>query len=281
MDFAKCTIDNINYKAYEFEKLSPSDLAYKRRFLVCKECGGPAFFRKASKKGQAACFGARPHKDDCKLATQDSENTKGSLTNEEKEYLNSGNKIIIDLNFGAQQIINIENSDDEEIEGHVKGNLYSSKNGQGKAKSHRRLSTLLRTLINDKEFFKNSKQKIALNNYTYNANKLFAHFDDLTENYVNDIVENNPYTRRAIWGMISDARYANKENKTIWLNTGGNDTISVLIDESFHDLFLNRFKITDLEELSGKYLLTIGQLNKSKNGKVFSKVGDIAYISIV
>lgn len=80
--------------------------------------------------------------------------------------------------------------------------------------------------------------------------------------------------------MISDCRYSN-DKKNLWLNTGGNETISILIEEEFFSIFLDRFKIKDIEDLSGKYVLIIGRLKESKNKKIHSILEDISYISVV
>lgn len=277
MDFAICTLDNKKYKISDFEKLEPSELAQKRRFLECK-CGGPAFFRKASKSGQGACFGARPHKKDCDLSSPENENISGSLTVEEKEFINSGKEIVLDLQYGAIKNKHIVESDDEDESSKNRGTSHSSIKGKANSKLQRRLSTILRTLINEKDFFKDSKQKIHfLSKYPYYAGNFFIHSDYITNDYIDRI---NPRSYRAIWSMISDVRFG-LDNKNLWINTGGNDSISILIDEDTKDDFIRRFKIKDLEDLSGKYVLSISRLKKSKNDKIFSIVEDISYISIV
>ncbi len=281
MDFAKCLIDKKNYKAFDFSKLSNIEIANKRRFLVCKECEGPAFFRKASKSGQSACFGARPHKDDCTLASLESESSIGKLTSEEEGYLNSGKEIIIDFNYGSKEIIHTINSDSNDIDNKSKAKQYSYENGIKESNPHRRLSTFLRALIHDKDYFKDSKQNINLNGYIYNAKKLFKHFNTLSNDYVSNIVKNTPYTYRAVWGMISDAKYSNDDKSSIWINTGGNDKISLLVDSSIFSIFLERFKIKEIEDLSGKYILSISKLGKSKNNKIYSKIEDISYLAVV
>lgn len=277
MDFAICSIDNKKYKVTDFAKLESSELAYKRRFLKCK-CGGPAFFRKASISGQGACFGARPHEKGCDLSSPENENSGGSLTTEEKEYINSGKEIVLDLKYGAVQNKHVVETEDTSEFKSNQGKKYSPLNGKAESKLQRRLSTLLRLLVNEKDFFKDSKQKIYFNNkHPYYAGNFFVHSDYITNDYVEAI---NPRSSRAVWSMISDARYAN-DSKSIWINTGGNDTVSILIDERIHDEFIERFKIKELEDLSGKYVLAISCLKKSKKDKIFSVIEDISHITIV
>ncbi len=277
MDFAKCTLDNKKYKICDFEKLDQSELDHKRRFLVCK-CGGPAFFRKASTSGQGACFGARPHKKDCDLSSLENENIGGVLTAEEKEFVNSGKEIVLDLQYGAIKNKHIVESEEDTEIGKNKGTSHSSINGKSNSMLQRRLSTLLRTLINEKDFFKDSKQKIHFKaKNPYNAGNFFIHSDYITTDYVDKI---NFRSYRAVWSMISSVRYSKIDN-SLWINTVGNDTISILIDNELKDIFIERFKVKELEYLSGKYVLSICKLRKSKNDKIYSKVEDISYISVL
>jgi hypothetical protein len=68
--------------------------------------------------------------------------------------------------------------------------------------------------------------------------------------------------------------------RIIWLNTGGNDEYSILIDSQIVKQFCERFKINDMEDLAGKYILCISPLKKSKNDKIYSKIDNIGYIAI-
>lgn len=277
MDLARCTLDNKLYKISEFEKLESSELAQKRRFLECK-CGGPAFFRKASRSGQGACFGARPHKEGCDLASPDSESLNGSLSPEDKEFINSGNEIRLDLQYGAVESKHITDDEDLNEAGKNKGSSHSAENGKGKSVLQRRLSTLLRTLVKEKDFFKDSTQEIYFKaKYPYYAKNFFIHSDYITNEYVKNT---NFRSYRAIWSLISDCRFSNDE-KSLWINTGGNDNISILIEAEHLSVFLDRFKVKDIENLSGKYVLNIGKLKESKNNKIYSVLENISYISVV
>ncbi len=62
----------------------------------------------------------------------------------------------------------------------------------------------------DENYFNNSNLKIELEGYSYLSKNLFKNFNKLTNEYVDDILNNRPNTRRAIWGMVSDAQYDKK-----------------------------------------------------------------------
>ena len=58
MDTALCTIDNKRYDIASFSKLDEQILSSLRRALVCQECNAQGYYRKASRDGKPACFGA-------------------------------------------------------------------------------------------------------------------------------------------------------------------------------------------------------------------------------
>jgi len=49
MDFAICTLDNSVCNAYDFSKLSDSEISQKRKHLICKNCKAKAYFKKNQK----------------------------------------------------------------------------------------------------------------------------------------------------------------------------------------------------------------------------------------
>lgn len=54
MDVARCTRNDMIFCSLAFNKL-------EKKYLICLEWGGPAFFRKASRSGEATSLGVRPH----------------------------------------------------------------------------------------------------------------------------------------------------------------------------------------------------------------------------
>lgn len=268
MDFAKCTVDNKVYRANEFSKLK--DLNQKRRFLICNECHNPAYFKKASKSGQAACFGARPHQENCSLTSVDSDSVVGTIENDERELINSGNEIKVDFNFGIQQIIHtIENSEDVDRNDR-RASSHSCQNGVGRAKSNRRLKSLLNMLINDPDF-STSQQKIDVGHkYPYNASTIFKPFNSLNDAQINQY--------RGVYGQIFDV-IMTSEN-VLWINSGGFDAFSIIISKNLQNVFFDRFEQyhDDVDQLCGKYILCFGEVKKSKNQKFYIELDDISKI---
>ena len=178
MELARCTLDNKVYSAVDFSTLS--DLSTKRRNLICDECKNPAYFKKAAKSGQAACFGARPHKDGCSVASEDSDTVAGKLEDDERALINDGNSIKVDFDFGSKTNTHIVDMEDSESNPRKTGSSHHITNGLGKAKSNRRLKSLLNMLINDSGFAA-SKIKIDIGHeYPYNASTIFRRFGNLS-----------------------------------------------------------------------------------------------------
>lgn len=261
MDIALCIEDKRTYNAIEFSELNPFDLDRKRRLLACRECGGPAFFRKASRSGRAACFGARPHVDGCQLAAQDTEQQFDGQGDDLDTIHNSGERIVIDLNFGAQE--QSENVAPDGRDGRSgRAAHYTGVGSRPDARMHRRLSTLLRTLI-ESPAFRSSPQLVEINGYR--EMRVCDFFVPLLE------IDMRYNTRfRGWWGLISDARQS--PDGTVWINSGGRDTISFCLKPEMQTEVFQRFHVEDLEDLAGAYILVLGELRVSQYGKMYYSI---------
>jgi hypothetical protein len=268
MDFAVCTLDNNVYNAYDFSKLSDDEISLKRKHLICKECNAKAYFKKRSKSGQAACFGARPHNNGCSLGTEEGATYLGALKNDEKELINLGNIINVDFNFNTTITTHIDTSN-EDIESKTCASKHSSLNGTKTATSKRKLKSLLNILLNDPNFSK-SNQKIDIGHqYLYNASTIFRKFEDLVDSDINKV--------RGVYGQIFDVNIFNND---IWINSGGYDDCSIIIENNLQEYFYERFpSYRDIENLNGVYVLCFGEVLKSKKNKFYIKLDDISKIT--
>lgn len=270
MDVAHCTADGRNYSAQSFEALSDPVIETYRRQLVCPECKGPAFFRKESTSGQAACFGARPHGANCSLAAVES--SQGGMSGPDKEErINHGERIEIDFNFGASSVVHP--GPDAPDDGTGRGGRFQRGQRPRTAVAHRRLSTLLKNLMHSEDF-RRSDQLIALPEGEYRVKDLFVSFDEIDARHINSF--------RGYWGMITDAGLSKGESKSLWLNSGAADDVSVVVDASLSVPFLERFPVQDTDELSGSYVLVFGELkvSNSPRKKRFIANKDISKITL-
>ncbi|EOX3463617.1 hypothetical protein ACPFUY_003637 [Vibrio cholerae] len=258
MDIAKCTLDGNTYNAVDFSQLPPNEMSEKRQNLVCTECEKDAFFRKASRTGQATCFGARPHEADCSFASAETQRVENEGGDEDR-IRNPGLNIVIDLNYGAAPRVNTDVEPNNQEGGNEGRGRHVGNSPRPNANMQRRLSTLLRNLINSEEF-RNSHQQITLgeNEPTTVAN-FFVNFADVDDQH--------DYQFHGYWGLLADARLGNNGN--LWLNSGGRGNISCLIRAENVDAFYQRHNIDDVEDFAGAYLLILGEKNTSQNGKPY------------
>ncbi|MCX6076302.1 MAG: hypothetical protein NTW78_05360 [Campylobacterales bacterium] len=267
MDFGKCTLDGNVYGAYKFSQLSDNEISNKRKHLVCNKCDAKAYFKKKAKSGQAACFGARPHNPGCSLASEESESCLGTLYDDERELINAGSLINVDFDFNTKTTTHIDESAEDSSSSTTSSRHFSS-NGIGSAESKRKLKSLLNILLNDSDFSK-SNQKINIGHtYPYNASTIFRKFSDISTSDVNKI--------KGVYGQIFDV---NEFNTDIWVNSGGYDDCSIVIENHLQEYFYERFPdYIDVENLNGMYVLCFGEVLKSKNDKFFIKLDDISKI---
>lgn len=270
MDVARCTADGRTYSAQSFETLGDALIEAYRRQLVCPECNGPAFFRKESTSGQAACFGARPHANKCSLAAVDS--SLGGLSGPDKEErINNGERIEIDFKYGAGPVVHPSADADEDPSG--RGGRFRGGQRSSTAVTHRRLSTLLKNLMLSEDF-RTSDQLIALPQGEYRVRDLFVRFEDIDAKHLNSF--------RGYWGMITDAGLSKGEPKSLWLNSGASDDVSIVVDASLSEPFLARFPVKDTDEFAGSYVLVFGELKVSNNSrkKRFIAVKDVSQFTL-
>lgn len=268
MDIATCTEDAHTYTAVEFASLEPNQLERKRRMLICYECRQPAFFRKQSRSGRGACFGARPHLDRCNLAAADNDIQLPGIGDDQDEFINPGDRIVIELAYGAQdEQIHLEAN--AAAPRRPRGGRHIGEGGARNAEMHRRLSTLLRMLVTAPNF-RYSEQIIALANQPEMlARDFFVHLSDITPEYRGQF--------RGFWGQLTDARPG---SGALWLNSGGRGDMSFCLPEEHINAVMERYRLSEEEDFSGSYILVLGTLQISQYNKMFCVIDDPAVMSL-
>lgn len=266
MDLAHCLLDRRDYTAVQFQQLPLPELGAKRRNLVCIACGQQAFFRKHSADGRAACFGARPHAAGCSMAAEDALRAESAIGPEEAIIRNT-DVLVIDLNFGAVQGAP-HLQDDGQTDAHGRGGRHIAGAGQRTARTHRRLSTLLKHLRSSAAFGA-STQPIEIGGIANRTLRdFFVEFSAMQPHHFSQIV--------GCWGMIADAGAG---KGITWLNSGGRGDISIGIPDAVSGAFAQRFQVSDLEDLAGAYVLAIGTPWISQQGKKCLIVDDIEFVT--
>ena len=269
MDTAICTEDGLTYTAVEFSRLDPLQLERKRRHLICEECGLAAFFRKPSRSGRGACFGARPHREGCNLAATDNEIRVPGTGDDQDEAFNPGDRIIVELTFGGQDG-EVHLDRDERGPRRPRGGRHIGEGGLHAAQMHRRLSTLLRLLVTAPNF-RYSDQIIAVTNQPeLPARDFFVHLSDVTPLHIGQF--------RGFWGQLTDAREG--ADGVLWLNSGGRAEMSFCLPPEHRPEVMQRFRLEEEEDFSGSYILVLGTLHVSRNNKKFCVIDDPAVIAL-
>ncbi|WP_218080884.1 hypothetical protein [Anthocerotibacter panamensis] len=276
MDVARYTSDNFVYTAYDFAQLPPTELAQKRRCLICNQCDGPAFFRKAARSGQPACFGARPHAPGCTLASPESDRQKSQFSGERESWENSGAVIVVDFALGSDNRTNVDTSDISPPPDVRKRPARYSASGPrlNTNETSKRLSRLLYNLT-ESESFQHSEQLLQIpGKGNFPVHNFFKNFHSISDRDINKY--------GGYWGLVTDARLDN--NGSLWLNSGWPfgefAAVSVLIDVQFVDIAFQRYRINDEEDLAGAYLLVFGTLVLSKNRKPYILVEDLSQFAL-
>jgi len=256
MDVALCTIDGESYDIANFSKLEPALLNTLRHALICTKCHGKGYYRKESRDGKPACFGAY-HEDDCKYKL------KGSAPKLDPETVEEVNTIItnsdtINVNFTAYTV--------KQLTPPTSSTLSTTRAPSATFQQHTRqpaqlrnatkgLRSLLRMLMHSDSF---ATSDIAINTgwkHPRKAKNLFVNFDDVSE----ELITNKKM--RGYWGIISHA-----DDEINWLNTANKQDVSIPVSK-LRDYLIDVFKINNAEDLSGTAVLIFGWLDISKSDK--------------
>lgn len=262
MDTALCLQDGVVYNAHPFSQLSSSELEGKRRLLVCAECNAQAFFRKESKHGRAACFGARPHNPNCTMAAADGEPIEQGGAGIDELY-NPGERIVVDFNYGAAPDQIPGNGGNGANRGIV-GRRYVGQEERPNARMHRRLSTLLRSLRLSNQFRASDQILEIPGHQEVSVRDFFLTFSEAHSRFRGQY--------RGYWGLISDAKF---QDGSLWINSGGRENISFCIGQENVAQIYERFHVDEEEQFSGGYALIFGEMRISQNGKKYLVIEDV------
>jgi hypothetical protein len=271
MDIARCTENGMIYAVNDFSQLDPVNLERMRGLLQCPECNGPGYFRKSSRNRGAPCFGAR-HEDGCHLTVPNFERLDDRAADERyrTELMNPGNRIVVDFDYGAHDrpgcINGANNAQSRSRASYMHG---TDDGGRHDVRVHRRLSSILRTLIDAPAFGQSDVILEIPECGEIAARDFFVPILDVTVQYAGQF--------RGYWGLLSDARYHNEQ---LWLNGGGRDHVSFCIQHHHIDEIVQRYRIDDEEEFAGAYVLATGMLQISQFGKRYCVVDDPRCIAL-
>ena len=273
MNNALCTADGLIYTALEFARLPADRLERLRRLLRCPECHGPGYFHNSSYDGRLpSFFGAWPHASGCSLAAaRECETSRYSAPDimDKTLYMPDG-KIVVDFEYGA--FVPPEFDENNEPELNPDGAVCNHRSGnRPQASFHRRLSTLLRLLVNSSEFRASSKP-VEVHGYSeITVADFFVPLLDVTDRYLG--------CYRGYWGLLSDVMQKDGDT-TVWFNSGGKDNVSFCMDSKFLSDFFKRYPVRDSEEFAGAYILVFGTLKYCPQKKFYCVIEDLCFMAL-
>ncbi len=268
---ALCQLDSDTSKVYsifDFQRLDDQQIERLRQNLSCIECGGKAYYRKASLDGKSACFGSRYHKSDCKAFHPSKEKERELRhANEVKQVMLESDALMIDFNAPVpkQEKAKVDPkravgakataTKREVVKQEAKPNEIDTKLvSQG-------LEKLLHSLLRGSELDKSDLWVYTGEKYRWRAKNLFVNFAEA------EPVENG--APRMYWGTIS---HTDKEME--WLNPADCKDVGIPIAEVKQSLFA-RFGIHERRDLEGAGIILFGQCfwNKDKTRKIIKLWG--------
>lgn len=275
MDKAFCTIDEQEWGADEFYALSPAELESKRRSLLCTECKGNAWFRRASYGNDAPHFCAH-HEQYCSLGTSYAVVGEGD-ENKGLPSSDADSGIVLDLGLTKSYDINVKVAVNK-FESTPQGQSFTGEKivdgGSLKYPAHFTLKNLLYKLVHSKGLCYADKKVVFKDRY---FNGMPERGADLFVEFTNI----SPWmdgARRIYWGFISDVGQT-KDGK-IWLNAGNvKSELSICINSEIASEFKGQFNVKNsLDELDGCHALIIGTCTYAATGKPILRCGELSYI---
>lgn len=279
MQFAKCDSDGKVWEAAKFALLNPEILDVYRQNLYCAECASFAWFRRESRNGHPAHFCAH-HIESCsfKLEYVATDNTRGLPTTDE-DSVDAGNSLIVDLDEDLTGNIHVAPQETSSKPGSSGGGgrAYIGPNGNKESSQRFTLRKILHRLVQSPQF-RNSSIPLKFSR---------REGDVLISGYVKDVIKSFSQvntgsfysnTGRFYWGAIASARISN--DGRLWLNSGENNLVSVVLFEDIVQAFLKQFQIDDLEELAGAHVLVYGKCQEAATGKPMIWCGSTKYILV-
>ena len=260
---AICNFDPDNLKTYsifEFKALSESEIDKLRYALLCPACGQQAYFRRASRDGRQACFGSRYHEQNCvEFNPSKYKAEEERQVAEVEQILLSENSLTIDFNINPIVVKRSELGAKKDKTSSPKRHAKetSEKNKQpikDEAKVSRQgLANLLTSLLRGSSLASSEVWVHTNEKYKWRAKNLFVNIADA------EPTENG--APRMYWGTISHA------DKTLnWLNPAEERSVGLPIGK-FREKFLDRFSITEPEDIEGAGFIIFGKCFLSKDKK--------------
>lgn len=265
MQYAKCTLDNKNWEAAEFERLPTGELETKRTSLVCTECGEFAWYRKRSIHGNPPHFCAH-HAEGCDLKVEyvSSTENRDDVTETADEVANN-DTIIVRLDKEKGGAIDVVQVQAPPISGQGEGGRrYVITDNTRLSSQQFTLRRILHRLVKSEAFRKSASRIIFYR--TNDDVMLDGQVKDIVISFADITKEKHHDKINFYWGPIVSVKKT--ADGKIWLNSRMSyNSASVAIFEDIADDFMQFFEVDELDDLLGAYVLVAGRCSYSNGGE--------------
>jgi len=264
MDVALCTIDSETYSSIEFAALKPAQIERLRQGLVCKECDGPAYYRKASKDGKKACFGA-DHGHQCMQQVDGgSHSTNKAVTVLVNRILVANNLISIDFNANRKDKtgkVSVPTAASDPAPGSGASKRHDLEPGTNKI-SKLKISSILRLLVASLRFSKSDILVSTGSAYPFKAKNLFINCKYVDLDWLTSMQQQNRNTWRGFWGIVRTCTAA-------WITVADVLIRTDNLNEDTLTKFKNEKGDIGYDDVIGCRVLIFGTLKKSTSDKLY------------
>ncbi|GAA0994008.1 hypothetical protein [Subtercola frigoramans] len=269
MDEALSKTRGVTFSANTFALLPSGERGELRESLVCTACEADAYFIREARNGRRACFGARPHRENCELASLVTEDGGGAALDDIDEQINAGNVFRIEPNRD-RTIRHVRH--DEEAEASINGSAVRYiRRGSGTARvSSMNFARLLRQLVLREEFRRSQTLLVMSDDSRQSVRAGCVHLKDVEGKHRNRL--------RVYWGTIRFPRA--KNGGGAWLNTGRGSPTIVIRDDDDLEALLEMVGHSELEDLTGSFFAYMGKLRNAPDGAQYLFVNDLEWFAV-
>ncbi len=277
MEKARCTQDNSIYSADQFADLPQDAFLSRRQSLVCPECERRAFFRGQSQNGRDSHFGARPHADGCQQRATQAQASTRERGGSDADFLASSQEIAVDLSFDSPaswggQFNSVDDDSDTMADGLADSGVHLNQARSSEMPvRHMGLRPLLRLLLSRPEFHHSEK---VLRLPGFGRARVCDFFVPLQ-----NISCRHERLAIGVFGRIVRAQYF-PEFKCIWLYSEGFNNPNIYVTLEVGVYLMDRFGIRDIALLADVFVLVIGAVRVSMNGKRYVYLDDPRHIAV-
>ena len=277
MQTARCTIDNTEYTASQLSQFPSANREALRGYLICPYCGEPAFYRNSSPAGnghrrRSPCFYSRPHGSNCDITRTHSDPWESEDGDETvSEWIRRNRKLIVQIQTDGEAPTASDNqgTDTDDGERSQSGGSRTRQSPNVRRGPQRILEQLI-----EWPSFKTSPLLIRLPDPSQTevpVHTAFVRFEDAA-------LERHTDHWHGFWGIVPPLTYWSR-GASYYANFGNSDSaFRISIPESHIPAILQRYRLSQIRDIVGGYLLLFDLARVTNTGKFTSDVISVNHI---